>query len=270
MEPMNVSSVLKTKSVRIFLVWAVVFGLLAAAATVAQMVLLGEVVGRVLLASAGPAEVGGMLVLLLGVVILRPVFVWLREVIALRVAESARRRVRERLLEHLLALGPAYHGGERTGELVTTAVEGVERLEAYFARYLPQMYLSALVPVLIAGCVLWLDPCKRYRVARHRPCDTGSHGPNRTPRREAHPLVMDGPLPDGCTLPGHASGPHHAQNFRPLRNRTRTGGPDQRRVRPPDDGRAARRLSLGPRPGVHRDGLGGTGSRAAGCLPAVR
>jgi ATP-binding cassette subfamily C protein CydCD len=58
----------------------------------------------------------------------------------------------------MLALGPAYHGGERAGELVTTVVEGIERLEAYFARYLPQMYLSALVPVLIGVCVAWLDP----------------------------------------------------------------------------------------------------------------
>ncbi len=155
---MNGSLVLRTTRSRASLVWAVVFGLLAAAATVAQMVLLGEVVARVLLAGAGPGEVGRPLALLLGAVTARPVFVWLREVAALRGAEVAKRRARERLLEHLLALGPAYQAGESAGELVTTAVEGVERLEAYFARYLPQVALGALVPGLIAASVLWLDP----------------------------------------------------------------------------------------------------------------
>lgn len=158
---MNESTVLRGARAKAFLAWAVIFGLLAAAATVVQMVFLGDIVARVLLDGAGPGEVGRPLAFLLGAVVARPVFVWLREVAALRGAAVAKRRVRERLVEYLPTLGPVgsvHPGGESVGELVTTAVEGVERMEAYFARYLPQMYLSALVPALIAGCVLWLDP----------------------------------------------------------------------------------------------------------------
>ncbi len=95
---MNGSAVLKTKCVRGYLGGAVVFGLLAAVATVTQMVLLGDVIGWVLLAGAGPAEVERSLALLLAVVVLRPLFVWLREVVALRGSEVARRRVRTRLV----------------------------------------------------------------------------------------------------------------------------------------------------------------------------
>ena len=136
----------------------VVFGLLAAAATVVQMVLLGGLISRVLLGGLGFEGVMVPLALLLAAIAARSGFVWLREVAALRGAETAKHSVRERLLAHLLVLGPAYHGGERAGELTTTAVEGVERLEAYFARYLPLVYLGGLVPGLIAACVLWLDP----------------------------------------------------------------------------------------------------------------
>ena len=39
--------------------------------------------------------------------------------------------------------------GERTGELVNTALEGVEALDAYFSQYLPQLALAALVPVTL-------------------------------------------------------------------------------------------------------------------------
>ncbi len=158
---MNESTVLRGARAKAPLAWAVIFGLLAAGAMVVQMIFLGEIVARVLLDGAGPGDVGRPLTFLLGAVLARPVFVWLREVFALRGAVAAKHRVRERLVEHLPTLGPAgsaSFGGEGVGELVTTAVEGVERLEAYFARYLPQMYLGALVPALIVVCVLWLDP----------------------------------------------------------------------------------------------------------------
>jgi ATP-binding cassette, subfamily C, bacterial CydCD len=140
------------------LAWAVVFGALAAAATVVQAVSLGGVVAGVLLAGDGLTGVGRPLFFLLGAGVARAVFVWLREVVALRGAVGAKRRVRDRLLGHLFALGPAYHAGERIGELVTTAVEGVERLEPFYARYRPQVALAALVPVLVCAVVLYLDP----------------------------------------------------------------------------------------------------------------
>src|SRR5207253_112021 len=54
-------------------------------------------------------------------------------------------------------LGPAYASGERTGELVTTAGEGVERLDPYVSRYLPQVVLSVFVPLVILSAVATQD-----------------------------------------------------------------------------------------------------------------
>jgi len=65
--------------------------------------------------------------------------------------------LRERLYAQLLRLGPAYAAGERAGELATTLTEGVERIEPYFARYLPQVALSAAVPLLVAAYVFPRD-----------------------------------------------------------------------------------------------------------------
>ena len=92
--------VLRAGEARAPLVLTVVSGLLIAA-TVAQMVLLdevAEVVARVLQSGDGLECVGRPLALLLGAMVARPAFVWLREVVALRDAERAKRRVRERLL----------------------------------------------------------------------------------------------------------------------------------------------------------------------------
>ena len=152
----QVEKVLRVGAARTLLAWAIPLGLLVAAATVAQMVLLGGVIARILLNEGG--EVGRPLYLLLGVVVARAGLVWLREVISLRGAVWAKRQVRGRLVGHIFVLGPALWGGGRTGELVTSATEGIEKLEAYFARYLPQAYSSAPMALLVACSVLWLDP----------------------------------------------------------------------------------------------------------------
>ena len=133
-------------------------GVLVAVATIAQMVLLARVVDRVFLGGAGLAEVGTPLLLLLAASAVRSLLLWGREVTAQQGAVRVKGEIRGRLFGHVLRLGPAYAKGERTGELATTATEGVERLDAYFARYLPQALLSVVVPLLI---VLYIFPLDR-------------------------------------------------------------------------------------------------------------
>ncbi len=146
------------RSARASLSLTVAFGFLAAVATIAQMVFLSKVVDRVFLKGADLEEVGVLLLLLLGASVLRSGLLWAREVAAQRGAVRIKSELRERLFGHVVRLGPAYAKGERTGELTTTATEGIERLDAYFGRYLPQTVLSVLVPVLIAGYVFPRDP----------------------------------------------------------------------------------------------------------------
>ena len=135
----------------------IMLGLLAAVATIAQMIFLSKAVDRVFLKGADLGEVKALLLLLLGASILRSGLLWAREVAAQRGAVRIKSELRERLFAHVLRLGPAYAKGQRTGELTTTATEGVERLEAYFGRYLPQAVLSVLVPLLIAGYIFPRD-----------------------------------------------------------------------------------------------------------------
>jgi ATP-binding cassette subfamily C protein CydD len=136
---------------------SIMLGLLAAAATIAQMNFLSKTVDQVFLKGADLGEVNALLLLLLGASVLRSGLLWAREVAAQRGAGRIKSELRERLFAHLLRLGPAYAKGQRTGELTTTATEGVEKLEAYFGRYLPQTVLSVFVPLLIAGYIFPRD-----------------------------------------------------------------------------------------------------------------
>ena len=79
------------------------------------------------------------------------------EQVAIHSAILVKEKVRSELLQHLQALGPAYVHSHHSGELAVVAVDGVEALEPYYARYLPQMATVALVPLSILAFILPLD-----------------------------------------------------------------------------------------------------------------
>jgi ATP-binding cassette subfamily C protein CydD len=81
--------------------------------------------------------------------VLRGGIQWLSEIAAQEAAIRIKANLRERFLKTLIQLGPLYARGERAGELVNTAVEGIDALEDYLARYLPQLALAGLIPVFM-------------------------------------------------------------------------------------------------------------------------
>ncbi|MFU8774102.1 MAG: ABC transporter ATP-binding protein/permease, partial [Anaerolineales bacterium] len=101
---------------------------------------------------------------LLGVlIILRSSLQWLAETSASHLATRVKSDLRQRLFEHIQKLGPYFDKGGKnnqhrhTGELVNTAMEGVESLDAYISQYIPQLALATLVPVTILIFVFPLD-----------------------------------------------------------------------------------------------------------------
>ncbi|MGD8622983.1 MAG: thiol reductant ABC exporter subunit CydD [Anaerolineae bacterium] len=142
---------------RLALVATVALGLLAGVAVVGQARFLSLAVSRVFLGGQGLAQVASLLLAFLFLSLSRAGLVWGAEVAAQRLADRAKQAVRDRLLTHLLALGPIYARDERSGELANTLAEGVEALDAYYRRYLPQLALAALVPLALLLFVLPLD-----------------------------------------------------------------------------------------------------------------
>ena len=57
--------------------------------------------------------------------------------------------LREKIYEKLLSLGISYREKTVTSEVVQLAVEGVEQLEIYFGKYIPQLFYSILAPLTL-------------------------------------------------------------------------------------------------------------------------
>src|SRR5258706_3097349 len=119
---------------------------------------LSNIIKRVFLDAQAFPAVAAPLNWLLAIIALRALFTWVGSVAANAVAVRVKSQLRGRLFAHLLRLGPAFAHGERTGELTNAAVEGVEALDAYFSQYLPQIFISVLVPLSILALVFSLDP----------------------------------------------------------------------------------------------------------------
>jgi ATP-binding cassette subfamily C protein CydD len=124
---------------------------------VAQARVLSTILADVFLRDAALERVWNLLLVLLALIGARALLAWASEVSAFAVAARIKQNLRARLFAHLLAQGPAYARGERTGELTNTLGEGIEALEAYFGQYLPQLVLAVLIPLLILAFVFPLD-----------------------------------------------------------------------------------------------------------------
>ncbi len=137
--------------------WTVALGLVATALIAAQALLLAHVIATVFLGGASLADVQGELVALAAVALARGAVAAGFESAGQLGAARVMSELRHDLVGHVLVARPGGLAGEHSGELAAAAVQGVDALEAYFARYLPQLVLAALVPVALLAVAFPLD-----------------------------------------------------------------------------------------------------------------
>lgn len=140
----------------LYLATACQFG--AALLVIAQAWVLADVVAGVFLQDERLENVRPAVFLLLGLVLARGALVWAGEVIAQCAASELKGRLRTDLARHMLALGPAFTQGERSGELVNVSLQAVEDLDEYVTVYQPLRALAVVVPLAVALVVLAIDP----------------------------------------------------------------------------------------------------------------
>lgn len=136
----------------------ILFSALGGLVIVLQAYLLSQSVDRVFLGGASRSDVTALLAFLLGAIVLRALLAWGRDTAARRVAAAIKLDLRDRLFGHMLAQGPLRTAQEQTGEQTSVLTGGIEALEAYFAEYLPQLFVAGLIPLTILLVILPADP----------------------------------------------------------------------------------------------------------------
>ncbi|MDX6636585.1 MAG: ATP-binding cassette, subfamily bacterial CydD [Solirubrobacterales bacterium] len=135
----------------------VVLGLAATVLLVAQATLLAEVISGAFLGARSLGALAPKLIALAAIAVARGAVAFGFEASGRIGAARVMAGLRAQMVERLLRSRPGALAAEQSGELAAAAVQGVDALEAYFARYLPQVVLAALVPPVILAWVLPRD-----------------------------------------------------------------------------------------------------------------
>ncbi len=140
-----------TDGVRLRIFATALVGLLAVAAGIGRLAVAAVVIVKVIHEGAGASYAALIWALLAmgGLVVLRGALLYLQEAMSHHTASIVKIQLRERLYQHALALGPGHFDRNRTGDVMLSMADGVENLEAFFGKYLPQFIVSAAAPVFI-------------------------------------------------------------------------------------------------------------------------
>ncbi|MFG2826558.1 thiol reductant ABC exporter subunit CydD [Streptomyces sp. NPDC048434] len=186
MKPVDPRLLRYAHATRGFLVAVVVLGLAGAGLVVGQAMLIAEIVVGAFQHDLDPGALTTPLVLLAAISIGRGLVSWLTELAAHRAGAAVKSELRMRLIERAARLGPGavigrtdggaqaagpYGPGAdgagtpggagtlemRTGELTALATRGIDALDDYFARYLPQLGLAVVVPLAVLARIVTGD-----------------------------------------------------------------------------------------------------------------
>jgi ATP-binding cassette subfamily C protein CydD len=139
---------------RWFLLGGAVVGLLqtlsiVGAAWYATALIVGIIDGRAV------GELGGDLVGFGASILARSLFSWFLDILAARGAARVKSQLRTRVVAAIGTLGPAWLSRRNSARVTTVVSHGLDALDGYFAKYLPQLILTAVAtPTILLVLVL--------------------------------------------------------------------------------------------------------------------
>ncbi|MGK9165315.1 thiol reductant ABC exporter subunit CydD [Inquilinus limosus] len=124
---------------------------------VAQAGLIAWILQRAVMEGATLSALWPLFAALLTAMLLRAGAAWAWEALGAVAATQVKTRLRRQILDRVHALGPAWRAERQTGDLAVTLIERIEALDGYYARFLPQSRVAAILPILILAAVYPVD-----------------------------------------------------------------------------------------------------------------
>ena len=136
------------------MLFAVLIGSLTAGVVIAQAWLLSRVIVGVTAENEVLADVSLAITALAGVFTARAILAWGAEVVAVRTSGKAKAQLRQAAMDAVIESGT---GSASPGEVAVLATRGIDALDTYFARYLPQLVLAVIVPISVIAVIFTQD-----------------------------------------------------------------------------------------------------------------
>ncbi|KQQ62675.1 thiol reductant ABC exporter subunit CydD [Microbacterium sp. Leaf320] len=153
MKPVDIRLLRYASAARGFLLLSGAIGVAQTAVTIAFAWMLTDAVTGAL---AG-RDVTTTLLWLLGLAALRGVLIAASDAAGTRAAAKTGMQLRAALIAAVGRLGPGWLAQRNQAQLAVTAGHGLEALDAYFARYTPQLVLTVIATPVLVAVMWWQD-----------------------------------------------------------------------------------------------------------------
>ncbi|PPG18704.1 thiol reductant ABC exporter subunit CydD [Rathayibacter sp. AY1C6] len=157
MKPLDPRLLRYARAARVFLLLGGVLALARTLAIVAFAWLVAQLVAGAVDGRSAD-DLAPLLAALLAVVAARAALAWATEVNAVRGGAGAKAQLRQAVLAALVELGPVGRSEGGSGGVVALLGGGLDSLDGYFARYLPQLIATAVATPLLTLVVFLADP----------------------------------------------------------------------------------------------------------------
>ncbi|EFE54924.1 thiol reductant ABC exporter, CydD subunit [Providencia rettgeri DSM 1131] len=128
---------------------SMLLGILSGLLIIAQAWFLAVILQALIMDNVPREQLLTPFVLLICVFILRAIVTYVRERVGFRCGQVVRQEIRTMVLDKLQELGPVWVKGKPAGSWATIILEQIEDMQDYYSRYLPQMYLAGIIPIMI-------------------------------------------------------------------------------------------------------------------------
>lgn len=132
-----------------YIVYNIIWQWLALLAQMAAVFAIAVLLDQVIFRTADGSGMRNTVMILAASVVVRFVCDRLAARASYAASVDVKRILRTKIYEKLLRLGTSYREQTSTSEVVQLSTEGVEQLEVYFGKYLPQLFYSLLAPVTL-------------------------------------------------------------------------------------------------------------------------
>ncbi|MCS4276017.1 ATP-binding cassette subfamily C protein CydD [Mycetocola sp. BIGb0189] len=156
MRPLDPRLLRYARSIRVYLAAQTLIGLVTTACVIGFAAVLTRIVTGALDGDS-LSVLGPWLGALVGVAAVRALTVWASETLSMRAAGRVKAELRGKILDATRKLGPSWLARRGSISVATLSGRGMDALDDYFAKYLPQLILTALVTPILVVVIWWQD-----------------------------------------------------------------------------------------------------------------
>ncbi len=157
MTPLHRRLLASGRTATVALVAAVVLGVSTALLAIVQAWLIARAIAGAFVDGEGVGALAAVLALLASVLAIRAMLGWAAEVVAQRISGAVKSQLRVTVMARAIALGPRWAAEQASGEVTLLVTRGLDALDAYYGRYLPQLALAVIVPLAVVASLLTVD-----------------------------------------------------------------------------------------------------------------